>query len=225
MVRQWLSGGSLKDFLREDFGRAPRMGLGTAWGAAPLLDWGVVAGLLRLGHRPRVGGRGTRWRGPAPATMVELHRHMRAGRALDFPLAHRGDELLRRLAETVRGDLAGARVGVDVAVQPPGRGWGLRMTPLDAFMVQCAGSRTVYFRESLRGTPRAWRLAPGDWLYLPAGWPYLAVADGDSLSLSVCASYSPAARRSARETKVKPRERTASTRDSSRSMPPSVAAS
>lgn len=235
MVRQWLSGEPLEDFLLTDFGRAPRMGLATAWGAAPLLDWRVVAGLLRSGAPVRLGKEGARWAGLEPRSMLAAYKLMREGWGLLLREAELFDEPLRRLAETVRRDIGG-RVSVEVGVHPKGHaGFGWRRPEQHLFLVQACGSKTVFFRDRVSGTPRAWRLSPGDWMHLPAGWPYVCRAESDSLTLRLCstpytmrltpAAYSPLARRSSSETKVKPRERMESTSSSSRSSPPSVAAS
>lgn len=226
MVRQWLSGETLEDFLGKDFGRAPRMGLATAWGAAPLLDWRVVSGLLQAGAEVRLAREGRRWRGPAPRSMLEAHKLLRAGWSLRLLAAEAFDEPLRRLADTVRGDIDG-KVTIEVGVHPRGEaGFGWRREQEHLFLVQSCAAKSVYFREEVSGSPRAWRLSPGDWLYLPPGWPYACAAEGDSLTLRVRVTpYSPRASRSSNETKVKPRERMASTSSSSLSMPPSVAAS
>lgn len=226
MVRQWLSGESLEVFLGKDFGRAPRMGLATAWGAAPLLDWRVVSGLLQAGAPLKVGKEGHRWRGPAPRCMLEAHKLLRAGWCLRLLAAQSHDEALRRLARSVGRDIGG-RVMVEIGVHPRGHvGFGWRSEQEHLFMVQSCASKTVYFRERVSGSPRAWRLSPGDWLYLPPGWPYTCSAEGDSLTLRVRVTpYSPRASRSSSDTKVKPRERMASTSSSSLATPPSVAAS
>lgn len=235
MVRQWLSGEPLEQFLLKDFGRAPRMGLATAWGAAPLLDWGVVAGLLRSGAPARLGKEGARWVGLPPRSMVEAYKRLREGWGLLLREAESFDEPLRRLGQAVRRDIGG-RVSVEVSVHARGHaGFGWRRADQHLFLVQSSGSKTVYFRERVSGAPRAWRLTAGDWMYLPAGWPYACRAEQDSLTLRLCstpytmrltpAAYSPLARRSSSEMKVKPRERMESTSSSSRSSPPSVAAS
>lgn len=235
MVRQWLTGEPLEEFLLKDFGRAPRMGLATAWGAAPLLDWGVVAGLLRSGAPVSVGKEGAPWPGLPPRGMVEAYQLLREGWGMLLGEADSFDEPLRRLAQAVRRDIGG-RVGVEVSVNPRGQaGFGWRRAEQHLFLVQSCGTKSVYFRDRVNGTPRAWRLCPGDWMYLPAGWAYACKAENDSLTLRLCSTpysvrlsadaYSSLARRSSRETKVKPRERMESTSSSRRSSPPSVAAS
>lgn len=226
MVRQWLSGEPLERFLENDFGRAPRMGLATAWGAAPLLDWRLVSALLQAGADVRLGCDGRRWRGPAPRCMLEAHKLLRAGWSLRLLQAQAYDEPLRRLAATVSADIAG-KVSIEVAVHPRGQaGFGWHREQDHLFLIQSCGTKAVRFREKVSACPRAWVLAPGDWLYLPPGWPYSCAAEGDSLTLRVrVAPHSPRASRSSSETKVKPRERMASTSSSSPATPPSVAAS
>jgi hypothetical protein len=226
MVRQWLSGSPLEEFLSNDFGRAPRMGLATAWGAAPLLDWKLVSGLLQAGAVLRLGRDGSKWRGAPPRSMLEAHKLLREGWSMVLHRAELYDEPLRRLAESVRAELGG-HVSVQVGVHPKGLpGFGWQREDEHLFVVQSCGTKVIFFRETVSAAPRAWRLSPGDWLYLPAGWPYACGADGDSLSLRVCVRpYSPLARRSSKDTNVKPRERMESTSSSRRSSPPSVAAS
>lgn len=226
MVRQWLSGHPLEEFLSTDFGRAPRMGLATAWGAAPLLDWGVVSKLLRAGAPPRLGRAGSTWRGVLPRCMLEAHKRMREGWSLLISDAEKADEHLRRLADAVGGDL-GHRVGVEVSASPKGAaGFGWRRHHEHLFLIQSCGTKTVHFRDHVQGSPRAWRLSPGDWLYLPDGWPHTCTVESDSLSIRLRArAYSPRSNRSFNETKVKPRERIASMVSSSLASPPSEAAS
>jgi hypothetical protein len=233
MVRQWLAGEPLEEFLLKDFGRAPRMGLATAWGAAPLLDWGVVAGLLRSGAPVRLGKEGAKWAGLPPRSMLEAYKLMREGWGLLLHDADSFDEPLRRLGQAVRRDIGG-RVGVEVSVHPRGHaGFGWRRADEHLFLVQSCGAKTVFFRDRVSGAPRAWRLTPGDWIHVPAGWPYACRAESDSLTLRLrstpytlrLSAYSPLASRSSSDTKVKPRERMESTSSSMRSSPPSVAAS
>lgn len=216
MVRQWLSGSPLETFLRDDFGRAPRMGLATAWGAAPLLDWRLVAGLLMAGAGARIMRDGVRRRGPAPRSMLEAHKLLRQGWSLLLLGAEAHDEPLRRLAAAVEHDVRG-RATIQVSVHPRGQaGFGWRCQPEHLFLIQSCGSKTLQFRETVRGTPRAWRLAPGDWLYLPPLWPHSCAAEGDTLTLRVCVTpYSPRSRKAWSDTNVNPRERIASMSSSS----------
>jgi hypothetical protein len=225
MVRQWLSGYPLESFLKDEFGLAPRMGLATAWGAAPLVDWRLVSGLLQAGAGVRMGRGGERWKGVVPRSMLEAHKRMREGWCLVLEDAQRYDEPLRRLAESVGAELGGG-VRIEVTASPRGgAGFGWQRRAEELFLVQCCGVKTLHFRDHVQGSPRAWKLAPGDWLYLPSQWPYRGMTETDSLTLRVCVSYSPRAKRWSNDTKMKPLERMVSTSSSSRAMPPSVAAS
>lgn len=186
MVRQWLSGSALEAFLRDDFGRAPRMGLATAWGAAPLLDWRVVAGLLSRGAAVRAGRCGSWYKGQPPRSMLEAHKLLRQGWSLLLLDADAHDEGLRRLAVAVNRDLPGD-VSIQIAAHPAGQpGFGWRSDREHIFHIQSCGSKTLQYREEVEGPARAWRLSPGDWLYMPAGWPHRSLPEDDGLTLRVC---------------------------------------
>jgi ribosomal protein L16 Arg81 hydroxylase len=141
---------------------------------------------------------------PPPRRLAELQRLLTTGLGLVIRRAERFDGGLAELASGLACDLAGEVHAQLFVTAARTNGFGWHYDTEHVFIVQTAGAKTFYFRRNTlepfadrtrqpdftrvreETTPRmSCRLEPGDWLYLPRGWWHVAVADTDSLSISL----------------------------------------
>lgn len=205
MLEQWLAPLPVPVFVTEFLGKRPLAMPGTARAAVPLLDWGILDGILGR-CRPAdvlVVAAGEVLDLPPPRSLAETRALMARGVGLVIKRGERHDPGLARLAESLVQALPG-QVRVQLFVTPAGtHGFGWHYDHADVFIAQTSGVKDYYFRDNTvdRDTPvgaqpdftlftrersqlAMARLIPGDWLYLPSRWWHMARCLDDSLSIS-----------------------------------------
>lgn len=205
MLKQWLAPLPVPVFVTEFLGKQPLAMPGTAKAAVPLLDWGVLDGILGRCQPADVlvVAQGEVLNMPPPRSLAETRALMAQGIGLVIKRGERHDPGLAKLAESMVQDLPG-QVHVQLFVTPGGtHGFGWHYDHEDVFIAQTAGVKDYYFRDNTvdRDTPvdaqpdftlfaretsqlATARLIPGDWLYLPSRWWHMAKCLDDSLSIS-----------------------------------------
>lgn len=205
MLTSWLGPSPLSEFRETCWRKAPRAGMGGAAQTASLLDWPLVARLLpRCQAGALVVREGRLLRAAPPETVDGAKALMASGWSVVLRGTEEHDEGLARVARSFES-LLGGRAAVQLYLTPPGfQSFGWHYDAEDVFIAQASGVKDYRFRENtVNPRPRAaampkdmeyeretapqlaCRLAAGDWLYLPSGWWHTAVAESESLSLSV----------------------------------------
>jgi 50S ribosomal protein L16 3-hydroxylase len=207
MLAHWLGELPLATFLDSVFGREPLARPAAAAAAIPLFEWRTFDALLGRRELDALVVRGGReFAVPPPRDRAELGRLLASGLGLVIRRAERLDPGLAGLARRLAQELAG-QVHVQLFVTAARtNGFGWHYDAEHVFIVQTVGTKTFYFRCNTVDPPRdaaqtappdfarvreettprlTCRLEPGDWLYLPRGWWHVAVAESDSLSISL----------------------------------------
>jgi hypothetical protein len=209
LLQGWLGELPLDAFRQRIFGREPTARPGVAAPETALLQWPQLDALLgRRGLDVLVVRAGRELALPPPRDRAELAGLLVRGLGLVIRHAERLDAGLAELGARLAHDLGGrAHVQLFVtAARTNGFGW--HYDAEHVFIVQTAGAKTFYFRRNTVAAPEAGapdftrvreettprmscRLEPGDWLYLPRGWWHVAIAESDSLSISLGVTPAP----------------------------------
>lgn len=206
MLREWLSPGTVTEFVRTHLHRQPWAQPATASGARAIFGWDTLDRVLRAEPSPDliVIAKGKPVDTPAPRSAEEVRALMKRGVGLVIRRAEQHDPGLAELARAFANDLPG-EVHLQLFVTPAdSHGFSWHYDFEDVFIVQTEGIKEYFFRENTveLATPRGGqpdfgkvrvetapigtaRLEPGDWLYLPARWWHVAHCVADSLSISV----------------------------------------
>jgi hypothetical protein len=210
MLGRWLSPLSLKDFVREQLGRAPYARPSAAAGALPLFDWEVLDRIFdACGRAPAppdvlVAVNGRLADVTLPRSSADVRRLMAEHYGIVIRKAERHDPALAELAGAFARDLSG-EVHVQLYVTPAGtQTFGWHFDEEEVFIVQTVGTKDYYLRQNTvapaaracgrsifsavlrEKTPLLCaRLIAGDWLYIPARWWHLVRSVEDALSISI----------------------------------------
>jgi 50S ribosomal protein L16 3-hydroxylase len=206
MFIDWFAPSSVDDFKTQYFQKTPIANTGTAVRATALLDWEVMGRVL-ASPQPLdlvTVASGRLVDAPAPRSIDELRRLMRAGVSVVVRDGECHDPGLRQLADAVEAELPGV-VHVQLYATPGGtNSYGWHYDFEDVFIAQAAGAKDYYFRantvahETRLGDILDFqvfrqehspifssRLLPADSLYIPSRWWHLVTCSEDSLSISV----------------------------------------
>jgi 50S ribosomal protein L16 3-hydroxylase len=212
-LARWLGPLSLDQFLDRHLTRAPWAAPGGGLAERRLFDWPALERVLAAPAPPDVlvVSRGEHLPLPAPRTGDQARLMMDAGIGMVLRRSERADPALAALASDLVGDVPGT-AHVQLFVTPRRtHGFGWHYDDEDVFILQTQGVKDYYFRANTVAADQPARgamfarfagetsplgtacLVPGDFLYLPSRWWHMAVAQEESLSISV-GVFSDAAR-------------------------------
>lgn len=205
MLRTWLGGRTVDEFLRDDFRRRPLASPGGAESAVPRFEWPVLDRILGRPGLDALVVRGGRASDVSrPRSVDALRALFVRGLGLVIRRAEAHDEGLAALAASLVRDIPG-EAHIQLFVTAGGTsGFSWHYDAEDVFIAQTHGTKTYWFRaNTVDPTPArdaqpdfarvreertpimTCTLVPGDWLYLPRGFWHVARAETDSLSISL----------------------------------------
>jgi 50S ribosomal protein L16 3-hydroxylase len=205
VLRTWLGGIAVEEFVSTHLGRRPLAAPHLAASAARHCGWSVMDELLASSHSDTlVVARGELHAENAPRSTLELGALFARGLGVAVRGADRACAAVATLASSLGEDLPGRQRVIAFATPRNSSGFAWHFDAEEVFVVQTAGAKTYFFRANtvtprpLRAEPSAFaayrsetatmfeaRLHPGDWLYLPSGYWHAAHAHEDSLSISI----------------------------------------
>jgi hypothetical protein len=206
LLASWLAPNGLAWFVEHHLQRAPFASPGAAANAVPLGGWDTIERVLGS-ERPLdvlTVARGELVEAPAPRSLDEVARLMRAGVSVVVRASEQHDPGLAKLAACFGRAFPG-EVHIQLYVTPAGtNSYGWHYDFENVFIAQTLGVKDYYFRantvardtvlgdeldfEAVRrevSPLMTARLLAGDWLYLPPTWWHLVRCVEDSLSISI----------------------------------------
>ena len=212
-LQRWLGEGTMDRFRAELLTRSPWAAPGVGHADLGLFDWSRLDRILAAPTPPDtlVVMRGEHLRVPVPRSGDEARLLMEAGIGLGMRRCERADPALAALLADLVADVPGAGM-VQLFVTPRrSHGFGWHYDDEDVFILQTAGVKDYYFRANTVAADQPARgevfgrfhqetsplmtacLVPGDFLYIPSRWWHMAIAQEESMSISV-GIFSDAAR-------------------------------
>jgi ribosomal protein L16 Arg81 hydroxylase len=204
-LSQWLHPLAVPSFVSSHLGRAPFARPSCAWSAIECCSWQALDRLLQaeppdvlvVSHSKLLDVR-------PPKSLAELRTMFRKGIGVAIRAPERTSSQLEVLAREFALDLPGDQRLIVFATPARTHGFGWHYDAEDVFVVQTAGDKDYFLRHNTVSPPpergfqsdfseyrsetsplMCCRLLPGDLLYVPKGDWHMAIANEDSLSLSI----------------------------------------